>query len=122
MAAPATVRVCRAHGSVVVVSPASSPSWTTEMEVVFDAVHWLGRASRLLRGRDRRGGQGGAGGTGADRAGGTGAVRAKPRRRRSGCAGGDRERARDRADHPAARGSGGAREPEGGQGNHPCGR
>src|SRR6266566_8347026 len=29
MAAPATVRVCRAHGSVVVVLPASSPSVTT---------------------------------------------------------------------------------------------
>src|SRR6266516_4104786 len=29
VAAPATVRVCRAHGSVVVVSPASSPSVTT---------------------------------------------------------------------------------------------
>lgn len=123
MAAPATVRVCRAHGSVVVVSPASSPSSNDrEREVVFDALHRVGRPSRLLRGRGRGGRQGAAGRAGADRARGAGAVCAESRRRRRGCVGGDRQRARNRADHRAARGSGGAREPEGGQGDHPGGR
>jgi hypothetical protein len=36
--------------------------------------------------------------------------------------GGDRQRAGDRADRRATRGPGGAREPEGGQGDHPGGR
>src|SRR6266545_2278290 len=50
------------------------------VEVVFDAFHRVGRPSRLLRGGDRRGGRGAAGGTGGDRARGAAAICAEPRR------------------------------------------
>src|SRR6266542_559897 len=54
MAAPATVRVCCAHGSVVVVSPASSPSSTTgEGDVRCGSSGWTWIATSA-RSRSRR--------------------------------------------------------------------
>src|SRR6266540_4976556 len=121
VAAPATVRVCREQGSVVVVSPASSPL-RDRARGGGHALHRAGCASRLLRGGDRGGWSGAARRPREERAEGAGAVRAEPRRRRRGCAGGDRQRARDRARERAACRPGRARESEGGQGHHPGGR
>jgi hypothetical protein len=93
--------MCREHGSVRVVRPPRLPGPVIERRRGY-AVHRVGRPPRLLRGRDLGGRQGAARGEGGVAAGGAGVVRAESRLGRSGRARGDRQRARDRADHRAA--------------------
>ena len=118
VAAPATrpvvprarIRSCRL--------PTWSPVVTVRAKGDVGAIHRARRPPGLLRGRDLRGRPGALRWPRADKPRGACDPGQQPRRRRSGGAGGDRQRAGDRAATGAARGAGRGGDPDGAAGDH----